>query len=281
MTDGAQDPSVTACAVDVVIVAHNAGDLLVPAARSAVEQAGATHVWIMDAESTDSSIETVRAAVAGPHIVPVPNQGFSASNNRGIERARNPFVLLLNPDAELGPGALVALLATAAANPNAAIVGPAVLNTDGSAQANAFGRFPTLASTLALRFERLAQTLSGNVKHSPVLPSATTPVDWVTGAAMLVRRAAIEDAGAMDESYFLYYEDIEWCHRMRDHGWEILLEPAARVVHHLGGAAVPKGRVAQAYRESFYRYCDAHGLWALKLFGRAGIALRRVVGGAG
>ena len=265
--------------VDVVIVAYNAGDLLVAAAASAAEQAGSGAVWVMDAESSDGSLAKLREACPAVHVVPVPNNGFSASNNRGIELTRAPYVLLLNPDAELAPDALATLIATAETNPRAAIVGPAVLNPDGTSQANAFGRFPSLATAVGLRVRRATESASGNSSHSPKLPSATTSVDWVTGAAMLVRRTAIEDAGKMDEAFFLYYEDTEWCHRMRDHGWDVLLEPRAKVVHHLGGSAAPKGRVAEAYRASFYRYCDLYGLWGLKAFARIGVFARTALGG--
>ena len=96
---------------------------------------------------------------------------------------------------------------------------------------------------------------------------------------MLVRRAAIVDVGPMDEGFFLYYEDTEWCHRMQDHGWEVLLEPKARVAHHLGGSTASKVDVAQAYRASFYRYCDIYGLWGLKALSRLGLGVRRLFGG--
>ena len=268
-----------ACA-DVVIVAHDSGGLLADAAASALEQAGLGHVWVMDAESTDGSVDRLEGEASGIHIVAVPNSGFAASNNRGIEATTSPFVLLLNPDAVLRRGALKALLSTAEANPRAGIVGALVLNADGSVQSGSFGRFPTLATSLALRLWRAAQRLRGNTGLSPKAPVATAPVDWVTGAALLVRRAALEDVGPMDEGFFLYFEDTEWCHRMHDHGWDVLLEPGARVVHHRGGSSTPKTVVASAYRASFYRYCDLHGLWGLKTSARVGLCLRRLVGGA-
>lgn len=265
---------------DVVIVAHNAGRLLAEAVASAVEQVDADRVWVMDAESTDGSVEALQGQRGAIHIVPVPNIGFAAANNRGIESTSSPFVLLLNPDAVLCPGALNALLATAEANPRAGIVGPLVLNADSSVQANSFGRFPSLATALGLRLWRIAQRLRGNLNLSPKAPTFTTPVDWVTGAAMLVRRAAVDDVGPMDEGFFLYYEDTDWCHRMRDHRWEVLVEPRAHVVHHLGGSAAPKGTVILAYRTSFYRYCSLYGLWGLKSFSRLGLSVRRLFGGA-
>ncbi|MCG7754988.1 glycosyltransferase family 2 protein, partial [Flavihumibacter cheonanensis] len=75
------------------------------------------------------------------------------------------------------------------------------------------------------------------------------------------------------------YEDIDWCWRMHEAGWEVLLEPRAKVLHHLGGSSAPPSVVARAYRESFYRYCDLRGLWGLKAASRAGLAIRRLLGG--
>jgi len=265
---------------DVVIVAHNSGALLGEAVASAVQQAGAEHVWVMDAESTDGSTDALRERAGDVQVVPVANAGFSASNNRGLELGRSPFVLLLNPDAALLPGALDRLVASAQAHPRAGVIGPLVLNPDGSVQANSFGRFPSLYEQSALRVWRMVQRLRGNSKKSPRAPDSPAPVDWVTGAAMFARREAVEAVGPMDEAFFLYYEDIEWCHRMRDHGWDVLLEPSARVVHHLNGSVGDASTLAAAYRASFYHYCDLYGLWGLKASARAGLVLRRLLGGA-
>lgn len=272
---------------DVVIVTHNSGLLLGDAVSSAVGQTGARHVLVVDTESTDGSVgallatSSARSAVQAGRLafLPVANAGFAAANNRGIEASDAPFVLLLNPDAALLPGALKALLGAARAHPRAGIIGALVLNADGTVQANSYGRFPTLISALQLRLWRIAQRLRGNVGLSPRRPASTSSVDWVTGAAMLVRREAINSAGPLDEGFFLYYEDIDWCRRMRTGGWDVLLEPDAMVVHHLGGSAVPPAEVTQAYRESFFRYCDLHGLWGLKACARLGLALRGLLGG--
>jgi GT2 family glycosyltransferase len=281
MTQRDDNPGDGSRVVDVILVAHNAGGLLRASVASAVEQAGCDAVWVVDAETTDGSVEAMAAEQPGVHVLQVSNAGFSAGNNRGIEQTAAPYVLLLNPDAELQPDALAILVGVAEAHPNAAIVGPAILNTDGSPQAGAFGRFPTLANTVGLRFSRLANRMRGNRTQSPQLPEKTQAVDWVTGAAMLVRRSAVQDAGKMDEAFFLYYEDVEWCHRMRDRGWDVLLEPSSHVVHHLGAADVPADRVERAYRESFYRYCDLYGLWGLKALARVALSARVALGGRG
>jgi len=265
--------------VDVVIVAHNAGELLVDAVRSAAQQAGEDRVWVMDAESTDTSAAQVTAAFPAVHVRPVPNAGFSASNNRGIETTSAPYVLLLNPDAELRSGALDALVAAAERDARIGVVGPLVLLPEGAVQPDSFGRFPTLARRMATGASRVWWRIRGDRSPSPNAPAEAVDVDWVTGACMLVRRAAITDAGAMDEGFFLYYEDLEWCHRMRDRGWRVVLDPAAQCIHHLGQSNTSSDVVARAYRESFFRYCDLYGLWGLKAAARFGLATRQLLGG--
>jgi N-acetylglucosaminyl-diphospho-decaprenol L-rhamnosyltransferase len=260
--------------VDVVIVAHNAGPLLEPAVASASREAGEERVVVVDAASTDGAVAGV--AFAHPRITTIaaPNDGFAASNDIAIAATHGRYVLLLNPDAELKPGALASLVGYAEAHPRTAVVGAKVLNADGTLQAMAFGRFPSLPQVIGLRVWRLWQRLRGNAGLHPRDFSEPKRVDWTTGAAMLVRREAIEDAGEMDAGYFLYYEDVEWCHRMHDHGWDAVIEPAAEATHHLGRSDAPNEIVLEAYRASFYRYCDQFGLWGLRLAARIGLSLR-------
>ena len=260
--------------VDVVIVAHNAGPLLEPAVASAAREAGEDRVVVVDAASTDGAVTGV--ALAHPRITSISaaNGGFAASNNIGIVAKRGRWVLLLNPDAELKPGALAALVAYANSHPRAAVVGAKILNADGTLQAMSFGKFPSLPQVIGLRLWRGWQRLRGNEGLNPRDFSQPKRVDWTTGAAMLVRRVAIEDAGVMDAGFFLYYEDVEWCHRIRDRGWDVVIEPKAEAVHHLGRSDAPSDFILNAYRESFYRYCDEYGLWGLRLAARVGLSLR-------
>ena len=265
--------------VEVVIVAHDSGDFLVEAVASAAEQSGAGTVWVVDAGSSDRSIEALERCVPGTHVLRGANDGFAAGNNRGIDATRSAFVLLLNPDAVLLPGALESLLETATARPSAAVVAPLVLNFDGTVQANSFGRFPTLRTAVALRSWRVLQCTLGNRERSPAAPSGTVAVDWVTGAAMLARRAAIDAVGVLDEGFFLYYEDVEWCHRMKDHGWKVVLEPRAQVAHLLGRGRERSALVDEAYRASFYRYCELYRLHGLCAVARVALRVRALRGG--
>lgn len=274
MSDTAVAAAAPSLDVDVVIVAHNAGPLLEPAVASAAREAGEDRVVVIDAASTDGAVAGV--ALAHPRIATIsaPNDGFAASNNIGIGATAGRYVLLLNPDAELNAGALAELVGYAEAHPRTGVVGAKVLNGDGTLQAMSFGTFPSLPQVIGLRFWRLWQRLRGNPGMIPRDFSEPKRVDWTTGAAMLVRREAVEDAGVMDAGFFLYYEDVEWCHRMRDRGWDVVIEPAAEAVHHLGRSVAPSDFVLNAYRESFFRYCDEYGLWGLRLAARVGLSLR-------
>mgnify|MGYP003120839143 CR=1 FL=1 len=222
------------------------------------------------------------------------NGGFAAGNNVAFAACREldwtpDAVLLLNPDAEVRPGAVREMLAVMAAHPRAGVVGGRLENPDGSTWVAAF-RFPSAMSEFAL-----ATGVGALIRRWPRLVSdSETPkrVDWVSGAAMLVRWQALEGVGGMDEAYFLYYEEIDFMRRMNGAGWETWHAPAALVLHDAGGATGmldgrPRaGRMPDYWFESWRRYFALnHGAgyarlaaW-LKLAGMgAGFAQRRLRG---
>jgi hypothetical protein len=266
--------------IDMIIVAHNAGDLLEAAVASALPDVPESNIFISDTETTDGSIERVHARHPAVTVTYVGPFGCSAGNNASIKVSTSPYVLLLNPDAEIKPGSLAKLVAYADAHPRVGIVGSTILNPDGTVQANSYGRFPSLVSLVGLRFWRMWQTIRGNTRMSPRRLSRPTSVDWATGAGFLVRRKAIDEVGPMDSGFFLYFEDIEWCHRMHDGGWDVVVEPAAEVVHDLGNAGGGSSPEAvAAYRVSFYRYCKLYHLRGLAFVARIGLTARRATGG--
>ncbi len=160
-------------------------------------------------------------------------RGFAANANAGIRSgATSPYALLLNPDVVCIPGLLDGLVAFLDAHPRAAIAAPQLYFANGSAQPNV-RRFPT-PSALAMRALHVDA-----VWESPALrrylmqdePPEATEADWVTGAALMARREAIQAVGPLDEDYFLYWEDLDWCYRMRRAGWTVHRVPEARAVH--------------------------------------------------
>lgn len=267
--------------VDVIVVAHDSGALLEAAAASVESQVAPGRVVVVDAGSIDGAVDALVVAHPDIRVIRTDNRGFAAGNNAGIVDTAGEFVLLLNPDAELEDRGLDSLVARAKANRTAGIVAPRVTDPDGTTQEGSFGPFPTLRKLLIDRANKLMHRMMKR-SGSHIDVRGTTPVDWVTGACMLVRRSAIEQVGPMDEGFFLYYEDVEWCHRMRDGGWTVLIEPTATCVHARGGSGGGESQAAQqAYRASFYRYCELYHLRALGLAARLGLSLRRAAGGRG
>jgi GT2 family glycosyltransferase len=223
----------------IIIVNWNVCALLRRCLASVPEAAGPDvryEVIVVDNASHDDSVAMVRAEFPQVRLLANPtNRGFSGGNNDGIRLSRGRTLLLLNPDTEMQPGALAALLATLDGAPDVGMVGPRLLNSDGSTQPSR-RRFPTLATAL------LESTpLQPYFPDHPLLRRyylADQPedqehdVDWITGACMLVRRSVIEQVGGFDEGYFMYSEELDLCRRIKRAGWRIVYQPAAVVIHH-------------------------------------------------
>jgi GT2 family glycosyltransferase len=233
----------------VVIVSWNVRDLLRACLCSLladVERSGlAAGVWVIDNASTDGTPEMVRQEFPSVRLIASKeNLGFAAGNNVALRAilqdtqhgTRNTqYVWLLNPDTELRPGATAALIAALDSHPGAGVVGARLLYSDGSLQHSAF-RFPGLVQLLFEHFPfpaRLYDTaLNGRYSRRLYEGESPFPVDHPLGAAMMVRAEAIAKVGLLDEGFWMYCEEIDWCWRMRKAGWRALCVPAARVVHH-------------------------------------------------
>ncbi len=199
-------------------------------------------VWVVDNASTDGSAEMVAREFPQVHLrVNTENLGFSKANNQAIAEALaetdTRSVFLLNSDAAVHAGALDALVAWADANPNAGIVGPKVLNPDGSLQMSC-RRFPSLGAGF-FRNTYLGRLFPQNKYAKDYLMqdfdhAHTLPVDWVSGCAMLLRRDLVEEIGALDERFYMYCEDVDICQRAWDAGREVVYFPQAVVTHAIG-----------------------------------------------
>ncbi len=231
----------------VVIVSWNVRDLLATCLRSLfadLEQSDLdAQVWVVDNASADGTPEMVAEAFPSVRLVASrENLGFVQGNNLALNEIQNQpqtpkYIWLLNPDTEVQPGATAALLATLKADPQTGMVGPKLLYPDGSLQHAAF-RFPGLVQLIFDLFPfppRMYDT-SLNGRYSRRLYEGTDPffVDHPLGASMMAKSAVITDVGLMDEGFFMYCEEIDWCWRMRKAHWLIYCVPAARVIHHAG-----------------------------------------------
>lgn len=234
---------------------------------------------VVDNASGDGSAEKIRTwaesrgAASWVRVVDAEqNRGFAAGNNRAFREVDAEFLLLLNSDARLAPGALAALLEAANAHPRAGAIGVALEGPDGAPHSSCF-RYPSPASEL------IAAAATGPVTRLlrrwdvPLPPSdrASSP-DWTSFACVLLRGAAVDAAGPMDEGYFLYYEDVDYCRRIREAGWDVRCEPRARAIHDHGGSSPVPGRIRERARLPDYLY-RSRARYFRRYYGRLGFWL--------
>nr|WP_238530435.1 glycosyltransferase family 2 protein [Oscillochloris trichoides] len=256
--------------VAVVIVSYNTMGLLRRCLATLADCRLPLRVIVVDNCSPDGSAGMVRAEFPQVELIALDaNVGFARGTNVGLAALdlrgpAAPYVLLLNPDTEVRPGAIEALVAFLDAHPRVGLVGPRLLNPDGSLQAAAF-RFPTLMMT-ALDLFPPGEVLPGRLYNSwwhgrypQEGGSAPFPIDHPLGACMLVRPAVINQVGGLDDAYFMYSEEIDWCWRIRGAGWAIWQVPQAEVVH-VGGAATRQFRwkMLVALYRSRAQFVDRH-----------------------
>ncbi len=225
--------------LSVLIVNWNVRDLLRRCLQSVIAHSSTVplEIIVVDNGSTDGSGEMVRTEFPQVYLIANPdNRGFPAANNQGLAVARGRYVLLLNPDTEVMGAALETMVAFADAHPDVGVVGPQLLNPDGTVQSSR-RRFPTLATAL---FESTwlqpcaPRRLLARYYVLDRPDNEIQDVDWVTGAALMARREAIEQVGPLDEGFFMYSEELDWCRRFRRAGWRVVYLPTARIVHYVG-----------------------------------------------
>jgi N-acetylglucosaminyl-diphospho-decaprenol L-rhamnosyltransferase len=221
--------------LSVVVVTFNA----LPFLEQCLQSVAGWDTVVVDHGSTDGTLAVVRERFSDVRVVEQENLGLAAGWNRGIRETSSPYVLILNADAWAVGDGVQRLLAFAEQYPKAAVVGPKLLNTDGSLQRSVRG-FPTLwrlateyffLRKLAPRSRALNAFYAGGFDHDRVREA-----EFVMGSVMLVRREAIEQVGPLDEDFFLFSEETDWCYRFRQAGWKVLFFPGAEFVH-VGGAS--------------------------------------------
>jgi GT2 family glycosyltransferase len=292
--------------VRVVIVNYRAAPLVAECLRSlAANRSGASafRVEVVDNHSLDGSADAISALVrqeswsAWVTVIAAPrNGGFAYGNNVGIRAAlaspETEYVLLLNPDTVVRPGALDALVAFMDAHPRAGIAGSALEDAKGARDCSAHNTPSPLGE---LEGSARAGPLSRLLRRhavSPPVQDVRHRCEWVSGASFMVRRQVVEEIGLLDEGFFLYFEEVDYCVRARCAGWEVWYVPESRVVHFEGSST---GIGERARRRPSYWYASrrrffakhygiaglvvADALWAL---GHASLRARRLLGlGAG
>jgi len=228
--------------VSAVIVNHNAGALLIDSVRAALAQA--EQVIVVDNDSSDASMDLLATQFAAePRLVMLcetKNHGFAAGCNLGVGLASQALLLFLNPDSILGAGSLRRMVEVLDSNPSVGMVGGRLTNPDGSEQGGGRRAVPTPWRSFVRAFglvrlsDRWPRLFFDFHLHKQPLPDAPIEVEAISGALMLVKKAAVDDVGLWDEGYFLHCEDLDWCMRFRQRGWRILFVPDAPVLHYHG-----------------------------------------------
>jgi hypothetical protein len=303
--------------LSIIVVSYNTRDITLQTLKSAVADLknsnllDQTEFFLVDNNSQDGSVEAVRkyfkqAKLSATVIANKDNKGFASANNQAIKKSRGRLVMLLNSDTIVQPHAFKLLLTTFKLAPldettahlssfahkstdRLGIIAPMLLNTDMTLQAQG-GNFPSLLSlsTHLLFLDDLPIL-------GPLLPSTQhtgrnsrmkkdrlllTPIDWVGGTAMVIRREVIEEIGLLDDNIFMYGEDIEYCLRAKRHHWDIAIQPQARIVHLANASAGSENALRGELKGYVYLWSKFKPHWqrpVAKLILWLGVLLRAVL----
>jgi GT2 family glycosyltransferase len=236
-------------------------------------------VIVVDNASGDDSVELITAAIAKNHwehwakVLPSDtNGGFSAGNNIGIKAVEADAYLLLNSDTIVRPDAINSLLKALESYPEAGLISPRLEWPDETPQISCFRYHSPLSELInSAATGPVTQLLK---KYDVPIPVSDVPFEpeWTSFACVLIRREVIEQVGLMDEGYFMYYDDVDYCRQARNAGWKILHWPEARVVHLRGGSGSVKSEVAARKRPRPYLYASRSRYFA-KFYGVLGLGL--------
>ncbi len=225
--------------LSIIIVSWNVCDLLRDCLHAVFAGQGelTLQVIVVDSYSADDTVAMITAEFPQVEVVAcTENVGFPRGNNIGLERANGRFLLLLNPDTVVHGDALTTMVNYMEANPQVGMVGAQLLNGDGSIQSSR-RRFPTLKTAFfeSTWLEPYAPRAILDDYYAADLPDGKTAVvDWVMGACMFTRPEVVAQVGGMDEAYFMYSEELDWCRRIHEAGWQIVYLPTAQVTHLVG-----------------------------------------------
>jgi len=243
--------------LSIVIVTWNARDVLLPAVASIFREVkGISYeVIVVDNDSKDGSADAVEADFPEAKVLRCPrNLGFAGGNNVGLREIQGRHAVLLNSDTITHAGAFERMVAYMDEHPEVGACGPQLLNPDGSKQ-NCFHNFPTLTTEL-VNLSLLKALFPAKYPGKRQAYTAPLEVDAVLGACMLLRREVLEKVGPMDDGYFFFLEETDWCARIREAGWKIVHLPDARITH-LYGESTKKKLPTETYIEyyrSLYRF---------------------------
>jgi N-acetylglucosaminyl-diphospho-decaprenol L-rhamnosyltransferase len=238
--------------LSVIVVTHDRTDLALATLRSARAAAGALELqWlVIDSGSTDGTPDAIEREFPDVRVVRCANIGFAAANNRALALARGRYVLLLNPDVEIASGTLRDLVATLDARPEVGIASVIQQGADAELQ-HSIRRYPSPRCAFG---EALSLPWRGwrEEEQTPARYREESSVDWLVGAFLIARREAVQEIGGLDERFFLYSEETDWCYRARAAGWDVRHLPQMVVTHHTGTSYEPQLAAQLSYAKLLF-----------------------------
>jgi GT2 family glycosyltransferase len=265
--------------ISVIVVTHNGREMALTTLRSArAASAGVEVEWlVVDAGSSDGTADAIEREFADVRVFREANNGFAASNNVALAEARGRYVLLLNPDVEIRAGALADLVEAMDARPQLGLASVVQRGSEDEFQAS-IRRFPSplrsLGEALFAAHWPLARTLQ-ELETRQEAYEQEREADWLVGAFLIARREAVAAVGPMDERFFLYSEEIDWCYRFWEAGWPVAHLPVMRVTHHAGGRS--RGDLMAQLSHSRLLFAEKHYGRLRRAGIHAGLALGHVL----
>jgi len=225
--------------LSIIIITWNNEDIIERCLNSLDFFDASVEIIVVDNHSTDRTVEIIETRYPSVKLIKNnSNRGYAKANNQAIEISSSDYILLLNSDAFVLKGSIESLIDFMNINKSVGIAGPQLINPDGTWQ-RSYGRFPTISFQLRnllqiQRVDRLINKWKWN--HS----QKDYPVDYIEGACMLIRRDVIKEIGLLDEDYFFYGEDADFCYRAKKAGWKVYFVPGSKVVHLRGASSTKK-----------------------------------------
>lgn len=264
--------------LSVIIVNYNSRDKTVSCLKSIwqADLAGLSHEIILVDNNSSEEVEAAAKEIASDLIFigSQRNLGMGGGNNLGIKKARGEHILILNPDAKVKPGAIKKMMEYSAAHPEAGIVGPKLLNADGSLQYSCL-RFPNFFTPVLRRTfigkiagKNLADFLMKGFNHNEA-----AQVDWIMGSCLLIKKSVLDRVGPFDERFFMYFEDTDLCRRVWQAGFKVVYYPAAEVIHDHARASAQKPWYIAPFTSRLSRIHIASGL---KYFFKWGVRKKKI-----
>lgn len=215
-----------------------------------IRSEGLDTIAIVDSGSSDNTAQEISKLGCVYEQADV-NRGFGYSANKAAALLNTEYVLFINPDAHIQKGAISHITQTFQHYPNAGIIGVLLCDSSGNAESMAYGDEPTITKMITRHMAR---------KKVPKVPFF---VDWVSGGAFLISKKVFDEVSGFDESFFMYWEDIDLCKQVREKGYKVLMDPLAKVIHSRGGSNMQDAEKKRIYAESADRYFKKHYAWTI------------------